>query len=77
MGRSFTDLYCHGEHMNWLCKSFYKKFKHAEESDDKEWMLAWGEAFRKVTNDTVAIARVVLRVEEIVKGKNIQQWRET
>lgn len=57
--------------MNWLCKSFYKKFKHAEEADDQEWMLAWGEAFRKVTNDTVAIAKTVLKVEEIVKGKMI------
>jgi len=62
-------LYTHGEKLNWLCQSFYKKFKHAEERDDHEWMLAWGEALRKCTNDVVAIAKTVLAVEDIVKGK--------
>jgi len=60
-----------GEQLNWLCKSFYKKFKHAEEADDQEWMIIWGEALRKVTNDCVAIAKTVLAVEEIVRGKQI------
>jgi len=69
MSKSWTDLYSHGEKLNWLCKSFYKKFKHAEEADDKEWMLAWGEALRKCTNSCVSIAMTVLQVEEIVKGK--------
>ena len=62
-------MYSHGEKLNWLCKSALKKFKSAEVAGDDLMMIAWAEAFRKATNDCVAIAKTVLKVEEIVKGK--------
>lgn len=33
-------------------------------------MRIWAEALRKITNDCVSIAKTVLGVEEIVKGKS-------
>jgi len=69
LSKSWTDLYSHGEKLNWLCKAALKKFKHYDEKGDDLMMIAWAEAFRKATNDCVAIAKTVLRVEDIVKGK--------
>jgi len=69
MTRAWHDLYMHGENLSYVCKAFRTKFNHAEEDDNEEGMRIWGEALRKVTNDCVAIAKTVLGVEEIVKGK--------
>jgi len=71
LSKSWLDLYEKGEKMNWVWKSFYKKFRHAEEADDREGMIIWGEAFRKCSNDIIALAKCVLQVEDIVKGKRI------
>ena len=54
-----------------LCKSFKTQFQNAEEREDYPMMEIWGESLRKCTNDTVAIAKTVLAVEDIVKGKAI------
>jgi len=69
--RSWTDLYSHGEHLNSVCKRFMTEFKKAEEEDNDELMIIWGEALRKVTMNCSELARVVLGVEEIVNGKKI------
>jgi len=71
MSKSFTDLYAHGAKLNSLAKSAFKKFKHAEERGDDLGMIAWAESFRKCTMNCVDVAKTVLAVEEIVKGKNI------
>ena len=69
MSKSFTDLYTHGQRLNTLCKKFFTEFKKAEETDNSDLMIIYGEALRKSTMNTVEIARVVLAVEEIIKGK--------
>jgi len=69
--KSWHDLYAHGEHLNTVCKRFITEFKKAEEQDDNAMMIIWGEALRKVTMNTVDIAKTVLGVEEIVKGKRV------
>jgi len=69
LSKSFTDLYSHGQRLNTLCKKFFTEFKNAEDRDDSAMMIIWGEALRKATMNTVEIARVVLGVEEILKGK--------
>jgi len=66
---NWTDLYSHGQKLNWLCKRFFTEFKKAEKEDNEGLMIIWGEALRKVTMNCVDIAKVVLNVEEIVKGK--------
>jgi len=68
---SFTNLYKHGQRLNTLCKKFFTEFKKAEETDNSDLMIIYGEALRKVTMNTVEIAKTVLGVEEIVKGKSI------
>jgi len=59
-------LYSHGEHLNSVCKRFITEFKKAEEEDNEDLMIIWGEALRKVTMNCVEIAKTVLGVEEIV-----------
>ena len=65
------DLYTHGERINFVCKSFDKKFRHAERDDNEAMMQIWGEALRKATMNCVDIAKTVLGVEEIIKGRAI------
>jgi len=69
LSRSWHDLYRHGERLGYVCKSFNTQFKNAEERDDHEAMRIWGEALRKATMNCVEVAKTVLAVEEIVKGK--------
>jgi len=45
--------------------------KKAEEDDNKDLMIIYGEALRKVTMNCVDVAKTVLGVEEIVNGKKI------
>ncbi len=42
-----------------------------QEEGDYPMVLQWQEALRKMTNSCVDIAKTVLGVEEIVKGKKI------
>ena len=74
MSHKWTDLYTHGERLNWLCKRFYTEFKKAEEDDNKDLMIIYGEALRKVTMNCVDVAKTVLGVEEIVKGKTVRSY---
>ena len=69
--RSWTDLYMHGENLMTLCRSFKTQFQNAEERKDYGMMQIWGDALRRTTNDTIAVAKTVLAVEELVKGKRI------
>jgi len=71
MTNNWTNLYTHGERLNWLCKRFFTLFKQAEEDDNKDLMIIYGEALRKVTMNCVDVAKTVLAVEEIVNGKAI------
>jgi len=57
LGRRWTDLYTHGEKLNWLCRRFFTEFKKAEENDDGDLMIIYGEALRKVTMNCVDVAR--------------------
>jgi len=68
---SWHDLYWHGQNLAYVCKGFRTKYKHAQENDDEEAMRIWGEALRKITMNTVEIAKTVLGVEEILKGRKI------
>jgi len=70
----FTDLYKHGIRLNTVCKRFITEFKKAEKNEDDEMMRVWGEALRKVTMNCVDIAKVVLDIEEIVKGKSVRGY---
>jgi len=67
----FTNLYRHGQRLNSLCKKFFTEFKNAEERDDQAMMICYGEALRKVTMNTVEIAKTVLGVEDLLKGKRV------
>lgn len=69
MSRSWTDLYMWGEKLSWMAKSAQTKYQNLEEAGDNEMALAWHESFRKTTNSVIAVAMVVLKVEEIVKNK--------
>ena len=69
MSKSFTDLYSHGAKLNTMAKAAFSKFQSADERGDEIMALAWHESFRKITNSTIAVAMVVLQVEDIVKGK--------
>jgi len=60
----------HGQNLATVCKRFMTEFKKAEEEDNEELMIIWGEALRKVTMNCVDVAKTVLGVEEIVKAKN-------
>ena len=71
LSHKWTDLYTHGERLNWLCKRFYTEFKKAEEDNNENLMIIYGEALRKVTMNCVDVAKTVLGVEEIVNGKAI------
>jgi len=69
LSRSWTDLYSWGERLSWMAKSSQTKYRTAEEKGDEMMALAWSESFRKMAKETIAVALVVLKVEEIVKGK--------
>jgi len=71
MAHKWTDLYSHGEKLNWLCKKFLTNFKKAEQEDNEDMMIIWGECLRKVTMNCVDVAKTVLGVEDIVKGKRV------
>jgi len=67
---SWTNLYKHGQNLNTVCKRFMTEFRKAEKEDNENLMIIYGEALRKVTMNTVDIAKTVLGVEEIVKAKH-------
>jgi len=67
---SWTNLYKHGQSLNTVCKRFMTEFRKAEEENNEDMMIIWGEALRKVTMNCVDVAKTVLGVEEIVKAKN-------
>ena len=69
--KAWHDLYWHGQNLAYNIKALRTKFKHAVEEDDEEKMLIWVEAIRKQTVNCVDIAKTVLGVEEIVKGRKI------
>ena len=69
MTDSWTNLYKHGQRLNSVCKRFITEFKKAEEENNDELMIIWGEALRKVTMNCVDVAKTVLGVEDIIKGK--------
>jgi len=71
MSKSWTDLYTLGERMNFITKTFDKKLRHAEAEDNDLKIEIWGEALRKVLNDQAALAKTVLSVEQLVKGKYV------
>jgi len=68
---NWTNLYTHGERLNWLCKRFFTLFKQAEEEDNGDRMIMYGEALRKVTMNCCDLAKTVLGVEELIKGKRV------
>ena len=68
---AWHDLYWHGQNLAYIIKAFRTRFKAAVEEGDEAKMLKWGEAVRKKTVNCVDIAKTVLGVEEIVKGKKI------
>ena len=47
------------------------EFKNAEEEGNTNMMIQWGEALRKTTMNCQDIAKTVLGVEELVKGKTV------
>jgi len=69
LSRSWLDVYQWGEKMSWLAKSAQKKYKSADERGDELMCLAWSESMRKHVKETVSIALVILKVEEVVKTK--------
>jgi len=68
---SWTNLYKHGQNLNSVCKRFMTEFRKAVEEDNEDMMIIWGECLRKVTMNIVDVAKTVLGVEEIVKGKRV------
>jgi len=70
MGRAWHDLYWHGENLARLVRSYQTLFEKAEKRGDDGMIEIWGEALRKVTMNCQDIAKTVLQVEAIVKGKN-------
>ena len=71
MSKSWTDLYKHGQNLNSICKKAFSEFKKAEEEGNDSMMLSWAECLRKTTMNCTDIAKTVLAVEEIVKGKRV------
>jgi len=70
-GHDFTDLYVHGKKLNTIAKSAFTKFKNClEEGKDIE-AIQWSESFRKATMNCVDVAKIVLGVQEILKGKKL------
>jgi len=70
----FTDLYRHGARLNTVAKRFFTEFKKCEESEDFEMMRCWAECYRKITMNIVEIAKTVLSVEELIKGKTVRSY---
>lgn len=69
--KAWHDLYWHGQNIAYIIKAFRTRFKDAVEEGDEDKMQIWAEAIRKQTGLCVDIAKTVLGVEEIVKGKKI------
>lgn len=67
--RSWTDLYRHGEGLARMAKSLETQYHNCMEEGNIPMALSWQEAYRKMTNSCVDVAKTVLHVEEIVKGK--------
>jgi len=65
------DLYWHGQNLAYIIKAFRTRFKKAVEEGDEDKMQIWAEAIRRQTVNCVEIAKTVLAVEEIVKGKKV------
>jgi len=72
LSKQWHDLYSHGQHLNTVCKRFFTEFKKAQEEGNDDLMLIYAEALRKTTMNCVDVAKVVLQVEEIIKGKRIE-----
>ena len=70
-GHDFTDLYAHGRKLNTIAKSSLTKFKHCMEEGDFIQAIQWSESFRKATMNCVDVAKIVLGVQEILKGKKL------
>lgn len=69
MTNDFTNLYSHGIKMNTVAKRYFSLFKTAVEEDNEAMILQWGECFRKQVMEVVSVAKTVLSVEELIKGK--------
>ena len=69
--RAWHDLYWHGENLARLVRSYQTLQDHAEERGDWHMYEVWGECLRKVTINCVDIAKTVLKVEELIKRKQI------
>jgi len=67
----FTNLYNHGRKLNTLSKSAFTKFKSCLESGDSMMAIAWAESYRKTVMNIVDIAKIVLGVEQVLKGKKL------
>ncbi len=61
----------HGERLAWTAKMLSTNLKKSQEDEDYPMVLQWQEALRKMTNSCVDIAKTVLGVEELVKGKTV------
>jgi len=70
MSRSWHDLYEKGEKLSWLAKSAMTKYQSAIDRDDEIMAQAWLESARKTLNSAIAVACIVLKVEDVIKGKN-------
>ena len=73
MAQSWHDLYTHGQRLEYVCKQMNTKFKLAIKEGNDSMALVYAESLRRITMDTVAIAKVVLGVEEIVKKKKFEK----
>ena len=71
MRRAWHDLYWHGEVLARQIRRYETLQDTAYEEGDKHYIEVWGEALRKVTVNTKDIAKDVLQVEAIVKGKKV------
>jgi len=69
--RSWTDLYAHGERLNTTIKMLNTNMLKDQEDGNYSMVLQWQEAIRKYTMNCVDVAKTVLGVEEIVRGKKI------
>ena len=69
--KSWHDLYYHGRNLDYLVRSYRTQYKHAEKRGDINAMQWLGEAQRKVEMNCVEVAKTVLQVEAIVKGKKV------
>ena len=73
MAQSWHDLYTHGQRLEYVCKQMNSKFKQAIKEGNDDMARVYAESLRRITMDTVAIAKVVLGVEEVIKKKRIDK----